>query len=129
VARTGVRLMRVAHLASRHRPVWDALVASHPSAGFMQSWAWSRFKELEGYTAIRLGLFEAETLRGGAIAYAFASPAEASILAVPDGPVLDWSAPEAATAFTRLVAAFRRSAAGRPAIALRREPRLTAVPP
>jgi peptidoglycan pentaglycine glycine transferase (the first glycine) len=121
--------MRVVRLTPRHRPAWDALVASHPSTGFMQSWAWSRFKELEGYTAVRLGLFEGEALRGGAIAYAFPSPAEASILAVPDGPVLDWAAPEAATAFARLVAAFRRSAPGRQAIALRVEPRLTAVPP
>jgi lipid II:glycine glycyltransferase (peptidoglycan interpeptide bridge formation enzyme) len=120
--------MRVAPLEPRHRQAWDALVAAHPSAGFMQSWAWSRFKEVEGYLTVRLGLFQDEALRGGAIAFAFPSPAEAGLLAVPDGPVLDWGTPEAAAAFPGLVGALRRSPPGRRAVALRVEPRLTAIP-
>ena len=49
-------MTRIAPLAPEHRAVWDALAAAQPGAGFMQSWAWSAFKELEGYTAARLGV-------------------------------------------------------------------------
>jgi lipid II:glycine glycyltransferase (peptidoglycan interpeptide bridge formation enzyme) len=116
--------MRIAPLDARQREAWDALVAAHPAGGFMQSWAWARFKELEGYDVVRLGLFDGARLTGGALAYAFPSPAEAGLLAVPDGPLLDWSAPEAGATFERLVAVLRRSAPGRQAVVLRIEPRL-----
>lgn len=120
--------MRVAPLAARQREAWDALVASSPGAGFMQSWRWSEFKELEGYAATRLGLFEGDALRGGGIAYTFPSPAEAGLAAMPDGPILAWDAPGAPAAFRALVAAFRGSPRGKRAVALRVEPRLAAVP-
>jgi peptidoglycan pentaglycine glycine transferase (the first glycine) len=121
-------MMRVAPLQWHHGEAWDALVASHPSSGFMQSWAWSAFKELEGYTAVRLGLFDGDALQGGGIAYTFPSLAEASLAVMPDGPVLDWDAPGASAAFQALVSAFRNSAAGRRVVALRVEPRLVALP-
>jgi peptidoglycan pentaglycine glycine transferase (the first glycine) len=117
---------RIAPLDARDREAWDALVLAHPASGFMQSWAWSRFKELEGYRAVRLGVFAEDRLVGGAIGYGFPSPAEAGLLAVPDGPVLDWQAPDAGTTFRALVAALRRSTAGRRAVLLRLEPRLPA---
>ncbi len=115
-------MTRVAPLDGRHREAWDALVAARQPGGFMQSWAWARFKELEGYEVARLGIFDGERLTGGAFAYAFPSPAEASLLAVPDGPLLDWEASAAGATFERLVAALRRSAAGRRAVVLRIEP-------
>jgi lipid II:glycine glycyltransferase (peptidoglycan interpeptide bridge formation enzyme) len=121
-------MRRIAPLEARHRAAWDALTADHHGAGFMQSWAWSRFKELEGYTVVRLGIFEGATLRGGAVAYAFPSPAEGGLVAVPDGPVLDWETPGAAAAFRALLEALLASAAGKRAVAVRVEPRLEAVP-
>jgi lipid II:glycine glycyltransferase (peptidoglycan interpeptide bridge formation enzyme) len=121
-------MMRVVPLQSQHREAWDALVASHPASGFMQSWAWSTFKELDGYTAVRLGLFDGDALRGGGIAYTFPTPAEASLAVMPDGPVLDWDTPGAPVAFQALVSAFRNSTAGRRVVALRVEPRLTVAP-
>jgi lipid II:glycine glycyltransferase (peptidoglycan interpeptide bridge formation enzyme) len=120
--------MHVARLQAQHREPWDALVASHPACGFMQSWGWSEFKALEGYTVVRLGLFNGGRLCGGGIAYTFPSLAEASLGVMPDGPVLDWDAPRASAAFQALVSAFRNSAAGRRVVALRVEPRLVAVP-
>jgi hypothetical protein len=90
----------------------------------MQSWEWSGFKALEGYEAVRLGLLDGDALRGGAIAYAFPSPAEAGLLVVPDGPLLDWAAPDAGVAFQALVGALRDSPAGARTVALRVEPRL-----
>ena len=117
-------MIGIAPLEARHREAWDALVAAHPAGGFMQSWAWARFKELEGYDVVGLGLFEGERLTGGALAYGFPSPAEAGLLAVPDGPLLDWDAPDAGDTFERLVATLRRSPPGRQAVVLRVEPRL-----
>jgi peptidoglycan pentaglycine glycine transferase (the first glycine) len=119
-------MMRVSPLLPRHREIWDGLVAAHPAAGFMQSWAWSEFKALEGYTVFRLGLFEGKALRGGGIAYAFPSAAEAGMAAMPDGPVLDWEAPDVAEAFRALVAAFRKASRQERVITLRVEPRLDA---
>jgi peptidoglycan pentaglycine glycine transferase (the first glycine) len=121
-------MMRTAPLTTRHREAWDALVVRNPASGFMQSWAWSEFKALEGFRVVRLGLFDGHVLQGGGIAYTFPSLAEAGLSAMPDGPVLDWEGPAASAAFQALVAAFRNSAAGRRAVALRVEPRLEAVP-
>jgi lipid II:glycine glycyltransferase (peptidoglycan interpeptide bridge formation enzyme) len=117
---------RIAPLEASDRAAWDALVVAHPAGGFMQSWAWSAFKELEGYQVVRLGIFDGDRLTGGALAYAFPSPAEAGLVAVPDGPLLDWNAPEATETFQALVGALRRSGPARRAVALRLEPRLPA---
>ncbi len=120
-------MMRVRPLEARHREAWDTLVASRADTGFMQSWAWSSFKELEGYAVLRLGVFEDE-IRGGGLVYAFPSPAEAGLVAMPDGPVLDWHRPDASAALRALVSAVRASPPGRRAVALRVEPRLTIEP-
>jgi lipid II:glycine glycyltransferase (peptidoglycan interpeptide bridge formation enzyme) len=117
---------RIAPLDAAHRAAWDALVVAHPAAGFMQSWAWSSFKELEGYEVVRLGVFDDARLTGGAFAYAFPSPAEVGLVAVPDGPLLDWSAPDASETFQALVGALRRAAPARRAVVVRLEPRLPA---
>jgi peptidoglycan pentaglycine glycine transferase (the first glycine) len=120
-------MIRFAALDDRMRPQWDALAARHPASGFMQSWAWSEFKELEGYRVLRLGLFEDGRLAGGAIAYAYPSPAEAGLVAVPDGPLLDWGSPAAETRFASLVRELRRWREGRAAV-VRFEPRLETPP-
>lgn len=87
-------------LGERDKQCWDTLSGADPNSGFMQSWDWSRFKELYGYTVIRAGIFDGDKLCGGALAYAYATPAELSLLAMPDGPVLpDWNAPGAEKLF------------------------------
>ena len=120
--------MHVGPLEPRHREAWDALVAAHPASGFMQSWAWSAFKELEGYAVLRLGLFDGEVLAGGGLVYAYPTPAEAGLVAMPDGPVLAWDRADAGVAFRALVAAVRDAAPGRRAVLLRVEPRLETLP-
>ena len=121
-------MTHVAPLQTRHREVWDALVASNPASGFMQAWRWSEFKALEGYTLIRLGLFDRDALIGGGIAYTFPSLPGAGLAVVPDGPVLDWDSPAAASHLQALVLAFRNAAAGRRMLAVRVEPRLVVLP-
>jgi peptidoglycan pentaglycine glycine transferase (the first glycine) len=123
------RRREIAPLEARHRDAWDALVANQPAAGFMQSWAWSTFKELEGYRAIRLGLFEGRDLCGGAIGYAFPSPAEGGLVVVPDGPVLDWNGPGASRSFRAIVEAMAAHPAADRAVAVRVAPRLPSDSP
>lgn len=118
--------MRIAPLEARHREPWERLVSER--GGFMQSWAWSEFKTLEGYDVLRLGVFEGATLSGGSVAYLYPTPAEAHLAAIPDGPVLDWEAPWAADAFGALVAAIEAWARPGRLVALRVEPRLEVVP-
>jgi lipid II:glycine glycyltransferase (peptidoglycan interpeptide bridge formation enzyme) len=109
------------------RGAWDRLVLA-TGAGFMQSWAWSEFKEVEGYTVTRLGAFAGDRLIGGAIVYAFPSPAEGALAVVPDGPVLAWDGPAAADVLAAVVAHYRESPEGRDAIAVRIEPRIARLP-
>jgi lipid II:glycine glycyltransferase (peptidoglycan interpeptide bridge formation enzyme) len=121
-------MMHVAPLEARHREAWEALVGTSPSSGFMQSWRWSEFKALEGYAVIRVGLFEGDTLVGGAIAYTFPSLPGAGLAVCPDGPVLDWESPEAASHLQALLLAVRKAPAGRQIVAARVEPRLERLP-
>jgi lipid II:glycine glycyltransferase (peptidoglycan interpeptide bridge formation enzyme) len=125
-------MTHVAPLEIRHRSAWEALVGSCPSSGFMQSWRWSEFKALEGYTVTRMGLFDEDALAGGVIAYTFPTPSPtpsgAGLAVCPDGPVLDWESPEAASHLQALVRALRSAAAGRRIVAVRLEPRLERLP-
>jgi peptidoglycan pentaglycine glycine transferase (the first glycine) len=119
--------LRVRLLTTADRACWDALV-TYRGAGFMQSWAWSEFKALDGYDVTRAGVVDGDVLIGGGIAYLYASPAEACLATIPDGPVLDWSLPTATVAFSALVETFERLLAADRMVVLRLEPRLTAVP-
>src|SRR5262249_10260876 len=78
--------------------------------------------------ALRLGLFDAHALVGGAIAYVFPTPAEAQLAVIPDGPVLDWTADEATRAFQAIVSALEAATADDRVAALRVEPRLETPP-
>jgi lipid II:glycine glycyltransferase (peptidoglycan interpeptide bridge formation enzyme) len=115
-------------LTESDRPAWDGLVARSPASGFMQSWDWSAFKEIEGYDATRMGIFSGDGLRGGAIGYSFPSSAEAGIAAVPDGPVLPWHEPQAPEMFDALMRELSAAPAARNAVTLRVEPRLLEAP-
>ena len=121
-------MTHVAPLQAQHRDAWDGVVGSSPTSGFMQSWRWSEFKALEGYTVIRMGLFVGGSLVGGAIAYTFPSLPGAGLAVCPDGPVLDWDAPDASSRLQALVLALRSAVAGRQIIAVRVEPRLEGLP-
>jgi lipid II:glycine glycyltransferase (peptidoglycan interpeptide bridge formation enzyme) len=120
-------MMRITPLSPSSRAAWDRLVI-RSGAGFMQSWAWSRFKEAEGYVATRLGVVDDDRLVGGAIVYTFPSPAEGRLAVVPDGPVLDWQSPRVTDMLTALVDAYRRTDDAKRVVAVRLEPRLEAMP-
>jgi len=82
--------MRIIHLNESHRKAWDEFVLTTPESGFMQSWAWSGFKELEKQNVRRIGVFDQEKLLAGAMVYYVPSSFGSSPLELPHGPVLPW---------------------------------------
>lgn len=131
---SGTSALRCAPLTSADRDRWDRFVVER-GEGFMQSWAWSEFKALEGYDVERVAVFDGDVLAGGAIVYVYPSPAEARLATIPDGPVLDWSAPDAMHVFDLIVRMLEATIvpapegnADVPVVALRIEPRLTTPP-
>ncbi|MBW4522881.1 MAG: peptidoglycan bridge formation glycyltransferase FemA/FemB family protein [Scytolyngbya sp. HA4215-MV1] len=83
--------LTVRSLTVADRDRWDSLLRSLPQGCFMQSWAWSQFKQLEGYQIFRYGVFEQDTLVGGCIFYFYAQAGasqghSASLLLAPGAP-------------------------------------------
>jgi lipid II:glycine glycyltransferase (peptidoglycan interpeptide bridge formation enzyme) len=104
---------------------WEGLVQRCPESGFMQSLAWARVKQAQGLQVVHLGLFDGETLVGGAIAFTLPQPTGATLLISPEGPVLPWSDPERAGKALRALLEAMASEAGQVgAIAWRIEPRV-----
>jgi len=105
---------------------WDRLVGAHPNSGFMQSSAWMRFKQDEGYEARRVGLFDGEELVGGSVLFRYPGDRLGGVVYAPEGPVLAWDVEADARAGLRLIQADAK-AFGEPvgAVAFRIEPRLS----
>lgn len=104
---------------------WEALAAGNPACGLMQSLHWAGFKRRMGFRTLHLGLLEAGALIGGAICYTAADHRGASLLVIPEGPVLPWHDEPRALAGLRLLReAAERAALELGALALRVEPRL-----
>jgi lipid II:glycine glycyltransferase (peptidoglycan interpeptide bridge formation enzyme) len=117
--------LTIRYLAADDRPVWDNFVRSF-SGCFMQSWAWSEFKELESYQIFRCGLFADQQLVGGSIFYFYPNGQAANLLIAPGAPIL---APEfAAIGMKLLLEQAEKLAANHGAIALRIEPFFTEKP-
>ena len=76
-------------LTTSDRLAWDALTKSLYHSGFMQSWVWADFRELDGYQTFRYGLFnEINQLIGGCIFYFYPQPSAANIIFAPAAPLL-----------------------------------------
>ena len=70
--------------------VWESLVQSHATSGFMQSLHWAEVKRKQGLSALHLGVFKDDQLIGGAHFYSSMRRSGAGILVAPEGPVLPW---------------------------------------
>lgn len=75
-------------LESVDRLQWDAFNQSVPTGCFMQSWAWSAFKQLEGYQVFPYGVFAGDRLVGGSIFYFYPRDHTANFLVAPGAPCL-----------------------------------------
>ena len=79
-------LLAIRPLQVSDRARWDTLNRSSANSCFMQSWAWSIFKEVEGYQPFRYGIFEGEELVGGCIFYFYPRSHSANLLVAPGAP-------------------------------------------
>jgi peptidoglycan pentaglycine glycine transferase (the first glycine) len=75
-------------LTPADRQQWDEFNQHRQQSCFMQAWAWADFKEREGFSTFRYGLFEGETLVGGCLFYGYPRPNSANLLSAPGGPCL-----------------------------------------
>src|SRR6266702_3790811 len=113
------------------REQWDHFISEHPRAHLLQSWGWGELKASQGWSPLRLALWDtqeqphkmvaaAQVLRRGAAHI----PLWIGHLAyIPKGPVLDWSQPgECWALFSQLHPLLRRQGA----LALRIEPNQSA---
>jgi peptidoglycan pentaglycine glycine transferase (the first glycine) len=82
---------------------WDELAGQAAVSGFMQSSAWARFKQTEGYQARRYGLFEQGELRGGGSLLWYPGDGDPGFVFCPEGPVLNWDETERAREGLRLL--------------------------
>jgi lipid II:glycine glycyltransferase (peptidoglycan interpeptide bridge formation enzyme) len=104
---------------------WENLVKSSPESGFMQSLHWRGFKQQRKMRALHIGLFQAETLIGGALFYTATNNKGAGFLVAPEGPVLPWSDEKLAQeAMSLLIKEAESQSASFEAMAIRVEPRL-----
>lgn len=105
---------------------WDALAGQSPESGFMQSSAWAAFKRAEGYETVRYGLFDGDTLCGGAsLIFYPAGAGAAGFLLCPEGPVLPWQdSSRARDGLRKILAAAQQLAEARGGLGLRIEPHL-----
>ena len=93
--------MNIKDLSEESEPAWEDLVKGVPQSGFMQSWRWADFKAAQGQTVARLGLYDGDSLRGGAMVYSVDSPY--APLTLPHGPVLPWDDAAAAAECVELL--------------------------
>lgn len=80
--------LKIKILYPEDRDLWDCFGQALPTGCFMQSWAWSDFKELEGYQVFRYGIFERSNLVGGCFFYFYPHSSKANLLISPGGPIL-----------------------------------------
>jgi peptidoglycan pentaglycine glycine transferase (the first glycine) len=121
-------------LEDSDRSAWDRL-SQGPEGCFMQSWAWSEFKEREGYQVFRYGLVRSvvggrAAIVGGCLFLLYPSPSPAKLLLAIGGPILpaNLSAAERDCGWALLLAEATAIARSTGAITLRVEPTWPLVP-
>jgi len=105
---------------------WERLVSTNPASGFMQSLRWSRFKRLQGFGILHIGVFDDRQLVGGVLCYAPPGSRSIGMATAPEGPVLPWEDEEQARqSMVLILDLLRRHAQDFPCMGFHAEPRLT----
>ncbi len=68
---------------------WEAFIATHPEANFLQSWYWGVYNESLGKTVFRSGFYVSDQLVGVMLAVV-ETARRARYITVGGGPILDW---------------------------------------
>jgi peptidoglycan pentaglycine glycine transferase (the first glycine) len=114
-------------LTQADRQQWDNFNQYCSASCFMQAWAWADFKEREGFSTFRHGLFQDKMLVGGCLFYGYPRPNSANLLTAPGGPCLPLG--QEAEGLALLLTAVKAIAAEFGAIAFRIEPPWTTRTP
>ena len=109
---------------------WEALVASNPASGIMQSLQWAEVKRRQGLNSFHLGVYQDGELIGGALFYTSSKRNGAAILVATEGPVLPWNDDALAReALGLIIDTVECQSKSLGIITLRIEPRLAPPPP
>lgn len=68
---------------------WEAFLAIHPEANFLQSWYWGDFHEAMGHKVFRRGFYQEGNLSGVMLSIVEAAR-RGRHLTVPAGPIINW---------------------------------------
>jgi lipid II:glycine glycyltransferase (peptidoglycan interpeptide bridge formation enzyme) len=109
---------------------WDRFVESKPESGFMQSWAWAKFRSQVGFEHFAVTLKDGDAIVGGALVGKWTFDEGHCFYYIQDGPVLPADEAAAAEVFTTVLASVKRHAAAEDATVshLRIEPRWQSLP-
>lgn len=79
----------VSVLNEAERPGFDLFVRSHPQGSFLQTSAWARVKEKNGWSSQVISLLEETRIIAGAQVFRYALPFGRSLSYIPYGPLWD----------------------------------------
>jgi peptidoglycan pentaglycine glycine transferase (the first glycine) len=85
--------MNLVYINESRRSEWERLTQTNPASGFMQSFYWTKFKNLLGWKSYKIGIEENGQLIGGAIVTKYLHFKNKNILQIPEGPVLPYENP------------------------------------
>jgi peptidoglycan pentaglycine glycine transferase (the first glycine) len=85
--------MKLIYIDEKKQKEWEDLTKHNPASGYMQSFFWTRFKNVLGWKSYKIGIEEHGVLIGGAIVTKYLHFKGKNILQIPEGPVLPYENP------------------------------------
>ena len=85
--------MRFGYISPEFENDWEQLLKDNPATGYMQSFAWTGFKNLLAWDTFKIGIFNHDKLVGGAVVSRFAYTPRRNALFISQGPVLPYDSP------------------------------------
>jgi peptidoglycan pentaglycine glycine transferase (the first glycine) len=95
--------MQFGYIDESRKTEWEKLVSQNPASGFMQSFFWTDFTNLLGWTTFKIGVFENQRLIGGAVITKFKLDNGHNYLYIPEGPVIPYEASKSEKLFESLI--------------------------
>lgn len=123
--------MILKYLGKRYQKEWEDLTKANPASGYMQSFFWTELQNLLGWETFKVGVFDKNSLVGGAIIAKYSHFKNKSILCIPEGPVIPYGQPKAEEMFQKLICEIDKIAnltGKKPTSHLTIEPKLLEVP-
>jgi lipid II:glycine glycyltransferase (peptidoglycan interpeptide bridge formation enzyme) len=96
--------MNLVYIDQSRQLEWERLTKTNPTSGYMQSFFWTKFKNVLGWQSYKIGITEHSTLVGGAIISKYSHLKGRNFLQISEGPVLPYGDPtKAAKMFELLI--------------------------